>query len=88
MFFGLPWWAEQSVVSDTFRALTAGNIEQLEMVWDTSAESCEIRIDGNGVSRPGALRQSDGPCYLRLKATGEPGSGVLQVERAEASAVR
>jgi hypothetical protein len=36
IFFGLPWWAEQSVVSDTFRALTAENIEQLEMVWQES----------------------------------------------------
>jgi hypothetical protein len=33
IFFGLPWWAEQSVVSDTFRALTAENIQQLETVW-------------------------------------------------------
>jgi len=31
IFFGLPWWAEQSVVSDTFRAMTAENINQLDV---------------------------------------------------------
>jgi hypothetical protein len=35
-YFGLPRWVEQSVVSDTFRALTAENICQLEMVWQES----------------------------------------------------
>jgi len=37
-YFGLPRWADQSVVSDTFRKLTAENIEQLEMVWQESLE--------------------------------------------------
>jgi len=36
IFFGLPWWAEQSVVSDTFRALSAENVQQLETVWQES----------------------------------------------------
>ena len=35
-YFGLPRWADQSVVSDTFRKLTAENIEQLEAVWQES----------------------------------------------------
>ena len=38
IYFGLPRWVEQSVVSDTFRALTAENISQLEMVWQESLE--------------------------------------------------
>jgi hypothetical protein len=42
IFFGLPWWAEQSVVSDTFRALTAENIEQLEMVWHESLSETQV----------------------------------------------
>jgi len=36
IFFGLPRWADQSIVSDTFRALTAENIDELEMVWRES----------------------------------------------------
>lgn len=35
-YFGLPRWADQSVVSDTFRALTAENISQLETVFRDS----------------------------------------------------
>ena len=35
-YFGLPRWAEQSVASDTFRALTGENISQLETVWGHS----------------------------------------------------
>ncbi len=38
IYFGLPRWVEQSVVSDTFRALTAENLSQLEMVWQDSLE--------------------------------------------------
>jgi hypothetical protein len=37
-YFGLPRWVEQSVVSDTFRALTAQNIRELEIVWQASLE--------------------------------------------------
>jgi len=44
-YFGLSRWVEQSVVSDTFRALTAENISQLEMVWQESLEVTEV-IDG------------------------------------------
>jgi hypothetical protein len=40
--FGLSRWVEQSVVSDTFRALTADNINQLEMVWQESLAATEI----------------------------------------------
>jgi hypothetical protein len=42
IFFGLPWWTEQSVVSDTFRALTGENIEQLEMVWQESLRVTQV----------------------------------------------
>jgi len=42
IFFGLPRWAEQSVVSDTFRALTGGNISQLEMVWQESLRETQV----------------------------------------------
>lgn len=35
-YFGLPRWADQSVISDTFRALTADNVSQLESVWNES----------------------------------------------------
>jgi hypothetical protein len=45
IFFGLPRWAEQSGVSDTFRALTAENISQLEMVWQESLR--ETHVIGN-----------------------------------------
>jgi hypothetical protein len=45
IFFGLPWWTEQSGVSDTFRALTAENIDQLEMVWQESLR--ETQVIGN-----------------------------------------
>ena len=41
-YFGLPRWVDQSVVSDTFRALTAENISQLEMVWQESMEVTEV----------------------------------------------
>ena len=37
-YFGLPGWADQSVISDTFRALTVDNINQLESVWKESLE--------------------------------------------------
>ncbi len=54
IFFGLPWWAEQSVVSDTFRALTAENIQQLETVWQESLRVTHVigdlrrRIEAGG----------------------------------------
>jgi len=41
-YFGLSRWVEQSVVSDTFRALTAENISQLEMVWQESFQVTEV----------------------------------------------
>jgi hypothetical protein len=41
-YFGLPRWADQSVISDTFRALTAENITQLETVWKESLEVTQI----------------------------------------------
>jgi hypothetical protein len=41
-YFGLPGWADQSVISDTFRALTADNINQLESVWKESLEVTQI----------------------------------------------
>ncbi len=37
-YFGLPEWADQSTISDTFRALTADNINQLETIWRESLE--------------------------------------------------
>jgi hypothetical protein len=44
-YFGLPVWVEQSVVSDTFRAMAAENISQLEMVWQESLEVTQV-IEG------------------------------------------
>jgi hypothetical protein len=44
-YFGLPWWADQSIISDTFRALTAENISQLEMVWRGSLEVTQVMGD-------------------------------------------
>lgn len=41
-YFGLPRWADQSVVSDTFRALNAYNITQFEMVWQESLEATGV----------------------------------------------
>jgi len=41
-YFGLSRWADQSVVSDTFRAMTAENISQLEMVWQESLEVTQV----------------------------------------------
>jgi hypothetical protein len=41
-YFGLSRWVEQSVVSDTFRALTAENISQLELVWQESLAVTEV----------------------------------------------
>lgn len=41
-YFGLPGWADQSVISDTFRAMTADNINQLESVWKESLEVTQI----------------------------------------------
>ena len=35
-YFGLPRWVDQSVISDTFRAITADNVNQLESVWNES----------------------------------------------------
>jgi len=41
-YFGLQRWADQSVISDTFRAMTADNINQLESVWKESLEVAQI----------------------------------------------
>jgi hypothetical protein len=41
-YFGLSRWADQSVVSDTFRAMTAENISQLETVWQESLEVTQV----------------------------------------------
>jgi hypothetical protein len=41
-YFGLSRWADQSVISDTFRAMTADNITQLESVWKESLEVTQI----------------------------------------------
>lgn len=37
-YFGLSRWVDQSVISDTFRAMTADNINQLESSWKESLE--------------------------------------------------
>ena len=39
--FGLPRWADQSVVSKTFRTFEAENISQLERVWRDSLEATQ-----------------------------------------------
>jgi hypothetical protein len=41
-YFGLSRWVDQSVISDTFRALTADNVSQLESVWEESLEVTNI----------------------------------------------
>jgi len=41
-YFGLPRWADQSVISDTFRAMTADNVIQLESVWKESLEVTQV----------------------------------------------
>ena len=52
-YFGLPWWADQSAVSNTFRALTAENISQLEMVWQGSLEVTQVIGDWHRLIRTG-----------------------------------
>ena len=41
-YFGLSRWADQSTISDTFRAMIADNINQLETVWEESLEVTQI----------------------------------------------
>ena len=68
-YFGLPGWADQSVISDTFGAMTADNINQLESVWKESLEVTQtignlrrrivIRTDAAGGS-PRIIRTNRG----------------------------
>lgn len=41
-YFGLSRWVDQSVISDTFRVVTADNVCQLESVWKESLEVTQI----------------------------------------------
>ncbi len=57
-YFGLPRWADQSVASDTFRALTAENISQLETVFSDSLKVTGVIGD--------LLRQIEAGKYITI----------------------
>ncbi len=52
----------------------------LALRWETALRQCRVALDGEEITTLPLLRETTGPCYLRLKATGEPGSGGLTIE--------
>lgn len=64
--------------------LNPGKWHDLELRWDFDVRDCRVIRDGQEVAVLPLLRESEGACYLRLKAVGEKTeSGGLLVDRVE-----
>lgn len=53
----------------------------LRLEWDVERRECRWYLDERQAGVLPMRRETDGPCYLRLKATGSPGQGGIAVER-------
>ena len=54
---------------------------ELGLSWDADKRECAWSLDGREMGTLPMRRESDGPCYLRLKATGDAGSGTMEIDR-------
>ena len=61
--------------------LETGRWHDLRLGWDRDGRQCEVELDDVRIGSLPLLRQSEGPCYLRLKATGGAGSGIMEIDR-------
>jgi len=62
--------------------LGSGRWYRVDLVWDCGVRSCEVLVEGRVVAKLPLLRQSTGPCYVRLRAQlGEAAAGGFLVQR-------
>ena len=69
--------------------LKPGEWYELELCWSCATRDCRVVVDGQEACVLPLLRESEGTCYLRLKAAGEDTeSGGLLIERVEVEVER